>query len=124
MADRMYSDEEKSNHRRILQMVSGSEQKFLYNFGYGALFIFLCVIRTKLHSGSLLGITSMFTIVVFFMWIASNPIVHKYHIYGLIRGNEPESVIKRYFQFKRSANIFGLVSVLGVGLAWCLIVPN
>jgi hypothetical protein len=117
MADKCYSEEEKSKHNYILGLISKKERKYFYTFGYGASFVFLCLIRNNLESGGLLGFTTILALACFGMWLGTNPIIDKYQIYYHIRGGEPESIISRYSDFSSIANKIGIASIVSMVIA-------
>ena len=122
MTEVLYSEEDKSRHDQILRLISEKERKYFYSFGYGAMFIFLYLVRSNLESGGLLGFTTLLAVISFGMWLGTNPIIQKFEVFYHVKGGEPENIIQRFSVFSVTSNKIGLVSVSGMLIAsWVFI---
>jgi len=122
MTEVWYSEEDRSRHNHILRLINEKERKYFYSFGYGALFIFLYLVRSNLESGGLFGFTTLFLVIAFGMWLGTNPIIQKFDVFYHVKGSEPEHITQRFTVFSATSNKIGLVSVSAMLIAsWIFI---
>jgi len=110
VAEVWYSEADKYRHNLILRLVSEKEGEYFHSFGYGALYIYLCLVGSNLESGALLGATNLLRVISLVMWFKTIPIVNKIEISRHIIGSEPEDILSRYSSFSNISNKIGIVS--------------
>ena len=113
-----YSEEDKSHHHHISWLISKKEREYFYSFGYGVIFIYLCLVREHLESGGLLGVTSLLTVITFCMWFGTNPIIQKFEVSNCVTGTEPENITQRFTRFSSISNKIGLFSFSTIPIAY------